>query len=149
MTDLLAGTEVLAQDVTPTQYTFEGTLQSNINSSGYSEPTNPCRVSFIAPTTGRVKIIVGGGGEDDSGDGRVRLAPEVHENDINGETVMSPNSLTNGYISMGEASAFHYHCRVSILDGLTPGMTYFARLMVTGGTTSDLRNKNLIVVPVP
>lgn len=151
MSDLLAGTEVKALDFPPGQYDEEDTTQSNVSSTSYTAPTNACSVTFVAPTSGRVKLIVGGGFRDNTNDNQGFIAPEVREDNVSGAIVQQASAYARGYISMGEASDYYYHSRSTILEGLTPGQTYFARIMikVDGGSTCDLRNKNIIVVPVP
>lgn len=154
MPDLLAGTRIYALDRPVSQYAYEDTVQTNINSGGvYVEPTNQCRVTFTGPTSGRVKLIVGGGFRDDSNNNQGFLGVEIRETNVSGSTVAVASAYAHGIGSMGEASDYYFHCRITLLDGLTPGQLYFARLMVKTETVTsasvDLRNKNLVVVPVP
>lgn len=154
MPDLLAGTKIFALDRPVSQYTFEDTLQNNINSpTAYIEPTNQCRVTFTGPTSGRVKLIVGGGFRDETNNNQGFLGVEIRETNVSGSTVAVASAYAHGIISMPEASDYYYHSRITLLDGLTPGQIYFARLMVKAETTTsasvDLRNKNLAVIPVP
>ncbi len=154
MPDLLAGTTIRALDRPPSGYTAEGTLQSNINTSGaYVEPTNQCRVTFIGPTSGRVKVVVGGGFRDDTNNNQGFLAVEIRETNVSGSTVAVASAYAQGIISMPEASDYYYHSRITLLDGLTPGQIYFARIMMKTetavGATVDLRLKNLAIIPVP
>lgn len=152
MPDLLAGTKVYALDRPPGEYTFENTAQTSLSSTTYAEPTNTCRVTFVAPTSGRVKVVVGGGARDDTNDIQVFLAVEIRETDVSGTIVESPTAYRRGTITMPEASDYQYQSRITILEGLTPGQVYFARIMyrvdVAGGT-ADLRLKDLAVIPVP
>ncbi len=154
MPDLLAGTVIRALDYPNSGYTSETTLQQNINSpTAYIEPTNQCRVTFTAPTSGRVKVVVGGGFRDETNNNQGFLGVEIRETNVSGSTVAVASAYAQGIISMPEASDYYYHSRITLLDGLTPGQVYFARLMVKAETTTgasvDLRLKNLAIIPVP
>ncbi|UBU11595.1 hypothetical protein [Nonomuraea gerenzanensis] len=154
MPDLLAGTVVLALDRPVSQYATDDTLQSNINTSGgYVEPTNQCRVTFTAPTSGRVKIVVGGGFRDETNNNQGFLGVEIRETNVSGAVVAAASAYVRGIISMPEASDYYYHSRITIMQGLRPGQVYFARIMMkteTAGSASvDLRQKNLAIIPVP
>ncbi len=154
MTDYVAGTEVRALDYPPAQYDEEDTLQSNYNSpSSYTEPSNQCRVTFIAPTSGRVKVVLGGGFRDDTNNNQGFLGVEFRETNVSGAVVEPASAYMRGIVSMGEASDYYYHSRITILGGLVPGQQYFARVMVKAETATsasvDLRLKNLAIIPVP
>lgn len=153
MPDLLAGTEIMALDAPPPDYDFEDTLQTDISSTSYTAPTNACSVTFTAPTSGRVKIVAGGGFRDNSNNNQGSLGVEVRETDVSGTVVETPSAYGRGITSMGEASDYYFHGRITILENLTPGQVYFARIMIKAQTTTsssvDLRNKNLAVIPVP
>lgn len=152
MPDYLAGTLVKALDFPPSQYANEDTLQSDINVSGYTAPTNACSVTFTAPTSGRVKLIVGAGARDNTNDAQIFVTAEIREDNVSGSIVLGASAYRNGYISEPEASDYLYHSRVTLVDGLTPGQTYFARILINddgASNTGDLRSKNLAVVPVP
>lgn len=153
MPNLSAGTRIYALDWPVSQYAEDATLQSNFASSGaYIEPTTPCRVTFTAPTTGRVKLIIGGGIADATNSAQGWLSAEIRETNISGAVVVEPNSFTHGIITLGFATDYCYQSRITILGGLRPGQTYFARVMVKSSlpsNTADLREKNIAVIPVP
>jgi len=150
MPDLLAGTLVKALDFPPSQYDAEDTLQTGVSSTSYTAPTNACSVTFTAPTSGRVKLIVGGGFRDTSGDDQGFITAEIRENNVSGAIVLGASAYRNGYISEPEASDYLYHSRITLVEGLTPGQTYFARILIkVDGGAADLRSKNLAVIPVP
>lgn len=150
MPSLLAGTQIKALDFPASQYDDEDTLQSGVSSTSYTAPTNACSVTFTAPTSGRVKLIVGGAFRDTSGDDQGFITAEIRETDVSGSIVLSSSAYRNGYISEPEASDYLYHSRITLVEGLTPGQTYFARIMIkVDGGAADLRLKNLAVIPVP
>lgn len=152
MADYLAGSVVKALDFPPSQYDLEDTLQSNINVSGYTAPTNACSVTFTAPTSGRVKLVVGAGARDDTNNIQVFVTAEIRETNVSGSIVLGASAYRNGYISEPEASDYLYHSRITLVEGLTPGQVYFARIMISddsASNTADLRLKNLAVIPVP
>lgn len=153
MPDLAAGIMIRALDYPPSQVTFENTEQTNVSSTTYVAPATACAVTFIAPTSGRVKIVVGAGMRDDTNDNRIFVAPEVRETDVSGQIVASPSVVAHGVGSFNLASGYMYWSRCTILDGLTPGRQYFARIMIRAETatsaSADLRLKDLAVIPVP
>lgn len=154
MADLAAGTTIKALDYPPSQTAYENTEQTNITSTTYAAPTNGCAVTFTAPTSGRVKVIVGGGARDDTNDFRLFMAPEIRQTDVSGQIIVSPSVITHGYGSLSVASSYTYWSRCTIVEGLTPGQVYYARLMIrvdstVGNHTVDLRLKDLTVIPVP
>lgn len=153
MSDLAAGTTIRALDWPPSQTASQTTAQTNISSTTYVAPTNACEVTFIAPTSGRVKVIVGAGSRDDTNDNRVFVSPEIRETNVSGQVILSPSLTAHGYGGLTVASTYVHWSRVTIVEGLTPGQQYFARIMIRAETTTsssaDLEQKDLTIIPVP
>ncbi|MFD9445518.1 hypothetical protein ACFWBR_42265 [Streptomyces sp. NPDC060006] len=153
MPDLLAGSKIKALDSPPTVFAQDGTSISNITDVTYVPGTPEVGVTFTAPTTGRVKISVGGGLRNNAANSdRVGLAPQVFEDDTSGLEVLVPTVL-RGVSSEGIATAgdFAYRGHTTLLDGLTPGQEYYARVMHikfgTAGTTVDISARDILVAP--
>lgn len=150
MTDLSAGTIVTALDFPPTVQANDGTSQINISSTAYITGSPVVSTTFTAPTSGRVRLIASFVGGADASGNRAFVSPQVFEGtDTTGTEVLSP-SVATAVGSMGEQTSSSAYERCSFLDGLTPGGTYFVRVMyrVTGGTTLDLLYRGIIVVPL-
>lgn len=153
MPDLLAGSKIKALDTPPTVYALDGTVIANIADVTYVTGTPEVGVTFTAPTTGRVTISVGGGLRNNAANAdRIALAPQVFEDDSAGLEVLAPTVL-RGVSSEGIATAgdFAYRGRTSMLDGLTPGQEYYARVMYikfgTAGSTPDITARDILVEP--
>lgn len=125
MPNIANGDIVKAVDFPPTVTTIDDTQVLNLTNTSYS-PGNPeVGVYFTAPTSGRVVITVGGGLRDNSGDNRVFMSPQVFEKNSSGSEILAPSVTNRGFGSIGESSEFMYASRSSLLEGLTPGQTYY------------------------
>jgi hypothetical protein len=150
MPDTLVGATIRSQDFPPAVWTSETTAQTDITSTSFVAGTPTASITFLAPTSGEVLIFVGAGMRDSAGN-RVHLAPEVRENNVSGAVVLSADVTTRGVGSNSVSTGYQYHSRITLLTGLTPGGTYFARTMqkVSGGTTCDLAIRDIGVIPTP
>lgn len=150
MADLLAGTRVLAEDTPPCQYATDSTAQTDISTTT-SEGSPAVSVTFVAPTTGRVHVTVGGGGNASSGAARAFFEPEIYlGTDSSGTQVIGPNAITlRGFGTSPGATTTQYGSRRTMVTGLTPGATYFARVMIrrSGGTSADVAVREISVEP--
>lgn len=150
MTDLLAGAKVKAADRPTAVTATDTTAINNITSTTYIPGSPEVGTTFVAPTSGRVVLTVGGGFRDDTaGTNRVHIAPEVYLGTGSaGSSFLTADVTTRGVGSVG-ATNFHYRSRTTLLTGLTPGSTYYARIVykVSGGTTSDIAARDITVVP--
>ena len=152
MSDLLAGTEIRAVDTPPAVSAFSQDAQLNIDHSGYEEGDPQVAVTFTAPTSGRVLVHVGGGGQNNAAnDARADLAFEIREDDESGAVVVAASIVNHG-VSFADRNGFEYKGRTTLHEGLTAGATYFARCMhknnnVGSGTTCDLNLRDIAVTP--
>lgn len=153
MPDLRAGSTVLAADFPPTVYLLDTTTISNITETTYTVGSPEVGVTFVAPTTGRVKITVGGGLRNNAANSdRIALAPQVFLGTSSGTEVLAP-TVFRGVSSEGIATAgdYAYRGRTTLLEGLTPGSEYYARVMYikfgTAGSTPDISARDILVEP--
>jgi len=151
--DLFAGSTVKALDTPPTVYALDTTTISNITQTSYTAGSPEVGVTFTGPTSGRVLITVGGGLRNNAANSdRVGLAPQVFETDSSGAEVLAP-TVFRGVSSEGIATAgdFAYRGRTTMLDGLTAGQQYYARVMYikfgSAGTTPDVSARDILVAP--
>ncbi|MEU8055721.1 hypothetical protein [Microbispora bryophytorum] len=152
MSDYTAGTTLNALDCPPAVSASDATQINNPTNRSYIAGTPTVSVTFIAPTSGRVWIIVGGGVGNGSGSNRIFLAPEVRLNNSSGSVIVAPSAPAHGWGAFKGANAFYYGSRRTMLTGLTPGQTYYARVMYEcindGGTDNgDIAYREIIVAP--
>lgn len=149
-----AGQPVRAADWPPVAWTSDATTITNPTNTSYAAGSPATSTTFVAPTSGRVLIIIGGGLGNSAGANRIFLSPEVRLTDASGTVVLAPSVTNRGISSDNVAVGFHYGSRESVLEGLTPGQTYFIRTMhavaTDGGTnTGDIEHRDLGVVALP
>ena len=153
MPDLAAGTPIRALDFPPTVAVTDGTGLANLGNTTYAPGSPEVGVSFVAPTTGRVITTVGAGVRNNTATAdRIFVTVQVLEGPDNaGTEFLAPSVPYYGVSSATGAttSDFQYLSRAQLVDGLTPGATYYARIMhaVTGGTTCDLAGRTLMIQP--
>jgi hypothetical protein len=145
-----AGDIVRALDVPPSNVNINSATMSNFSNTVF-EPGDPeLSMTFIAPTSGAVLIFVGGGLRDNSGTNRIHMAPEVRVNNLLGNVVLYPGISANSWTNSAfQTAQYQYSSRMVPLSSLIPGQRYFARVMisVTSGSTADVFNQQLFVVP--
>jgi hypothetical protein len=150
MPDTLVGAPISAGDVPPAVWASDTTANQNIASTTFIAGTPTVSVTFTAPTSGAVLISVGVAGADSAGN-RIHVAPEVRQNNVSGTVVLSADVTSRGVGLPGESTANVHRSRTTLLTGLTPGGTYFARTMhkVSGGNTADIAVREIVVTPTP
>ena len=150
-----AGRPVQALDYPPAAWAQDATQIDNPSNTTYSAGSPQVSVTFVAPTSGRVLLIVGGGLGNAVGADRIFLSPEVRLTNSSGALVLTASVTSRGIASDKCASRFCYGSRESVLEGLIPGQTYFARVMhvvmtaETGATSGDIAARDIGVVPLP
>ena len=140
-------------DWPPTQFAQDDESQLDITATA-ATPGNPdVAVYFVAPTSGRVLLTVGGSARDKpSGTNRVFLNPALYERDENGPVVFDGDTVVQrGFGSPPDATEYWYGSRHTIAGNLTPRRTYFVRVnqWVDGGATADAGVRELSVEPIP
>jgi hypothetical protein len=150
-----AGQPVKALDFPPPKWAQDTTQINNPSSFTYTVGSPEVSVTFVAPTSGRVLIVVGGGAGNSAGADRIFLSPEVRLTNSSGAVVLTPSVTNRGWTSDNCAGGFVYGSRESVLEGLTPGQIYFARVLYSvatgdaGASTADIAARDITVVPTP
>jgi hypothetical protein len=153
MPDLLAGSTIKGLDTPPTVDAFDNTSIANLTNTTYAEGTPEVGTTFIAPTTGRVSCTIGGGLRNNAATSdRVFLSPQIFlGTDDTGSEFLAPSVARYGCGSSGGSTTedYQYLDRESLITGLTPGATYYARVMhvVTGGNTCDIAARSILIKP--
>ena len=148
MADLAAGSRVLALDFPPAVAAYDNTQITDITSTSFIAGSPVVSATFTAPTTGRVVIAVAANVRDSAGTQRVFVAAHI-ESVTTGLVVATPNAGSFGITNAPPSTVYEIHSRDTLLEGLIPGDTYFARLMyrVNGGSTADIRSRQVTVTP--
>ena len=153
MTSILIGAPVDAAQFPASVTTHDETTQTNISSTTGVNGTPTVSVQFTTPTSGRVLVIISGGFLDNGGTNRQYLFPEVYEGANSSGTLKIgfTERLTHQVGGMAGGTAYAHFSRRSLVTGLTPETGHFCRLRqyVSGGSTADIRFRELTVVPVP
>lgn len=147
MTDLAAGTQVLAADFPPAVHAQDNTLISDITSQSWITGSPVVQVDFVASTTGRVVVTVAAGMRNGSSEARIACAPRISE--VGGIILINPGVARYGISSSTLTSNYEYHSRTTLVEGLVPGRSYLAqfRYRVTGGNTADITTRLIHVKP--
>lgn len=149
---------VTGQRIAPTPVTvaiFDNTLNANLTNTTYAAGAPEVGITFVAPPTGRVLLTIGGGLRNNGSNAdRVFLSPEVFEGSdaTTGTQFLAPSVAPGGCGSGGGYTAddFRYLCRTTLLTGLTPGGTYYVRIVhetILGSGTADIAAREITVAP--
>lgn len=149
--DRKAGRIVQATDTPRTVWAYDDTPQLNLTSTPYVTGSPEVGVSFVAPSSGRVLVTVGGACRDNTNDNRVFLAPQILLDSSSGTEVLAPSVESYGFAPTGTASNYVTGSRVSLITSLIPGQVYYARVMmsaeITGSTSADIASRDISVEP--
>ncbi|TDE40493.1 hypothetical protein E1295_31840 [Nonomuraea mesophila] len=146
-----AGTTVQALDYPPAEFGRSATDVLDVTSTTYVDGSPQVSTTFTAPTSGRVLVTVGAGFRG-AGTRRLHLAPVVKVGDDAGAAVLGPNVVSRGVGVQEEATSYVYYSRSTLLEGLEPGQTYFAKTMhkVNGASGApDFHVRDIYITPVP
>ncbi|MET8864682.1 hypothetical protein ABZW11_17230 [Nonomuraea sp. NPDC004580] len=143
----------LVRTLPPASFVHDDTSIFNLTNSSYEAGTPEVGVYFVAPPSGTVRLTLGGGFRDNTATDRIFLAPELFEENSDGERILAPSVTARGYLSMKEDTQPQYGCRVSLITGLTAGQLYYLRTMHLAspgsGAQADIAARDLIVIPMP
>jgi len=146
----------LVRTLAPTAFVHDDTILTEIANASYAAGTPEVGVFFVAPPSGRIRLTIGGGFRDNGGApvDRIFLAPQLFRDSSDGTEILAPSVTLRGYLSLSNNMEFQYGCRVSLIEGMTPGQLYYLRAMhlATPGTdtdTADIAARDLIVIPLP
>ena len=154
MSDIRAG-DVISVDWWPESVrVVENTDQLNVTSTSYIAGSPECSTTFVAPSSGRVGVVVAAEmRNDDTAGNRIFVSYEIRLGTTSAGTLFLAASTPRGVSTTGDttASQFMTFGNMSMVEGLTGGSTYFIRTMhqVDGGTTNDIGHRRLVVVPMP
>lgn len=150
-----AGDTIRALDFPQTLTAADLTTILNITTTAWIPGSPGVDVVFIAPTTGRVLISVGGGARSQTGGQRLWMFPEVYEGTDATGTVVQDNPGSGASAQQwgisDDTDGYQYGGTTSLLSGLTPAATYFCRHVYRVDTatsgTADITVRNLVVAP--
>lgn len=155
------GTEIKAGDGITTEWWPESveaqdaTTISNITSTSFIPGSPEVGVQFTSAKTGRCAVCVSAGMFEQSAGDRLFVSFEVYEGTSASGTLVRSARSGNGISTHGDTTAGGsgemVKGNMTMVQGLTPGVTHYARMVyaVDGGTTNDLRQRRLTVIPTP
>lgn len=153
MTDVTVGSKIRAAEFPPTVWSADNTDFNNVTQTTFQNGTPEVSVTFIAPPSGRVLVINGGGARNNTGADQIFMDSEIRVTNSAGAVVRAASVTGEGTWSCAdETLGVEYKSRAYVQEGLTPGQQYFARLQYrasTGGTSADVGARSIIVQPIP
>ncbi|ADG88891.1 hypothetical protein [Thermobispora bispora] len=151
MTDILVGSKIQPEDFPAAVQSFNNTTLNPVSNTSYAAGSPVVAVTFVAPTSGRVLVTVGLGARSTDGGNRVHISPEVYlGTSSSGSLVLSADVTTRGAGTPAETKDYMYLSRTTLLSGLTPGSTYYARTVHKvsgGGATNYIVARSIVVEP--
>ena len=132
---------------------YDNTTIANLTNTTFAVGSPVVELTFEAGTTGRALITLAAGARDNSGgNARVICTFELYLGTSSAGTgiiLSSGSTLEYECTSAGQALGFQYVARTALVTGLTPGSTYYARVMhkasASGG--GDIAMRELTVRP--
>ncbi len=141
MPNILVGSKVKDDDFPASKWAQDTTEILNVTSTAWITGSPVVATTFVAPTSGKVLMFVGGSARGQAGDDRLMMAANVFlGTNASGTEVLSSSV---GYTGCGfslASTSYYYQNRVFHLTGLTPGSTYYARHMYSVVNTSTANN---------
>lgn len=150
MPDTFAGDEITRDHWPAAKIARNLVAIDDISNTSFAAGTT-CELTFVAPSSGRVAVVVQGGIDQDSAGNRVFITYELYLGDSASGTLIVAAKEANGISSNGGPASNDLICgNLTMVAGLTPGATHFARMMhrTEGGATNDVTFRKLIVFPV-
>jgi hypothetical protein len=147
-----AGQRVLAADFRSAVADSDDTTINNISSSTPTPGSPVVSVTFTAPTSGKALITVGGRMQDNGASSTMVFDYTVQEDDSGGSEILGTGSWDRRVELRGaNSTATVNDSKSHVVTGLTAGQVYYVELQyyVTGGSTADVINRQLSVVPLP
>lgn len=152
--NLSAGTRVKALDFPRAQQVYTTVTIANISSTTYAAGTPEVAVRFLAPSTGRVAVALGAGaGNNGANADRLLITYRVFEGDpadaVEHQSAEAKRGVSNPATGTENTQ---YHGHVTMVDGLTPGVYYYAQVVhrtTLGSATADIAHRHITVWPIP
>lgn len=153
---LAAGTRIRALDFTPPLFNFDASNITGITSTAWVVGSPEVSVRFMAPTSGRVAVMLGASPRNNSVTvDRLFIGFRIMEGDPADGITFQPLSAKYGRSNHAYADANDAACsggQLTIVGGLTPGSWYYAQTqyrVTVGAGTADLLYRSIMVFPVP
>lgn len=150
---LSAGTPVRAVDFPRAQYAFAQTDINNITSTAYVQGDPEIAVRFMAPTSGRVAVMISAGLRNNAANAdRVFVSFKLFEGDpADGVEIQVEDAKFGRSNPATQTDEHQYGGHLTIVSGLTPGTWYYARVRhrtTLGSGTADVAFRGILVFPV-
>ncbi len=151
---LSSGTRVKALDFPPTQQVQMQVATNNQSNTSFAFVDPEVAVRFLAPTSGRVAVKVGCGlGNNGANADRIIVTWVMYEGDPESGVVFQQADMRRGLSNAATSGEQIQHGgHVTMVDGLTPGTFYYARVVhrtTTGAATADINGRDILVWPIP
>lgn len=152
--NLSAGTRVRALDYPRAQQVFIVANITNVSQTTYQTGSPEVAVYFTAPSTGRVAVTVGAGtGNNGANADRLFVTYQIFEGDPNDGITHQAAEAKRGLSNPATgADTAQYHGHTTMVDGLTPGTKYYARVVhrtTISSSTADISHRHITVWPIP
>lgn len=151
---MATGGDVYGVDFPPSQYDQDWSTITDITTMTYITGDTEVAVTVTAPSSGQVFTAIGCGIRNNAATNeRAVVTYQVFEDSPNGALFLAADEV-RGVKSCGIAQSqeFQYHGNVDIVEGLTPGRSYYFQtvyLSANGAGTADITSRSILVSPVP
>lgn len=154
MAEIRVGDEISTEWWPEAVSVTEDTDQLNVTSTAWTAGSPEAGVTFVAPKSGRVGVVVGAEMRNqDTAGNRIFVSFELYQGSSSSGTLLIAPVAARGVSTSGDttASEFHTHGNMSMVESLAAGSTHYVRAMhqVIGGTTNDIGHRRLVVIPLP
>lgn len=153
--DLSAGTRVKAVDFPRAQQVSDQTTQANITDTSYVTGTPEIAVRVMAPSSGRVLVVVGAGIRNNTAanQDRVFVSFRAFEGDPADGNLFQTEEVKLGLSNTAAgADDYSYGAHGTMVQGLTPGSYYYFQIRhrtTLGSGSADISNRSILVTPIP
>lgn len=149
-----AGQLLLANDFTASKTVTQNTSQDNLTSATFAAGTPECGTTFVAPTSGAVKITVRARFNNDADTTQsLQFSAQVYLGTSSAGTLVHDGPASSDRMGENASPGSNNVTAEAIwfLSGLTAGSTYYLRTMhaVTGGTGIDIILRMAWIEPLP
>jgi hypothetical protein len=146
-----AGQRVLAADFTATAYDESSTEQTNIGSS-YATGSPEVGITFTAPTSGKVLVVLAMRSRDNGASSTVVLDFRLYEDDSGGSLILDEGATTRRMeVDHDNDSRTAALSKSYLVQGLTGGQAYYAqcRHFASPSGSADLIYRAITALPQP
>lgn len=152
--DLAAGTRVKALDFPRAQQSAQTVSVLNQSVTSYTTGTPEIAVRFMAPSSGRVAVGLSAGTRNNGANAdRIFVSFRIMQGDPDDDDLIQASEVKRGLSNPAtQGDDYQYHGHVTMVDGLTPGTYYYARVQhrtTLGSGTADISHRGIFVWPIP